>query len=150
MSIRMDKNRWYEIPVGIGAALVLGWILVGNTSAQAPLDASNFVGGEPVRETADDAAISRLRFAAGVRSNWHHHSGGQLLMIIDGRAVTQVRGEALKEMHPGEPWWTDPGVQHWHGAHPEEAAYQLTITVGTTTWMEQVDEEVYLSTPTRQ
>ncbi|MDP1930698.1 MAG: hypothetical protein Q8L60_04495, partial [Gammaproteobacteria bacterium] len=79
----MEKSKWYEIPVGVGAALALGWILVGNTAAQAPVDPSNFVGGEPIRETADDAATSRLRFAAGVRSNWHHHSGGQLLMILE-------------------------------------------------------------------
>ncbi len=145
----MEKSKWYEIPAGIGAALALGWILVGNTAAQAPVDPSNFVGGEPVRETADDAATSRLRFAAGVRSNWHHHSGGQLLMILEGRAVTQVRGETLQEMHAGEPWWTDAGVEHWHGAHPQEDAYQLTITVGTTTWLEPVSDELYQSTPTR-
>jgi quercetin dioxygenase-like cupin family protein len=149
-TLLMAKNRWYEIPVGIGSAMALGWILVGNSAAQAPLSANNFRGGEPVRETADDAATSRLRFPAGVRSNWHHHSGGQLLMLQEGRVVTQVRGGPLKEVHPGEPWWTDAGVEHWHGAHPEQDAYQLTITVGTTPWLEPVSDEEYLATPTRE
>ena len=34
---------------------------------------SNFVGGEPSRPDSSDMRALRLRFEAGVRSNWHSH-----------------------------------------------------------------------------
>ncbi|MFM1896106.1 MAG: hypothetical protein RLZZ385_1180 [Pseudomonadota bacterium] len=133
----------------IMATLLLGGLVLGQPFPGAAAQQSNFVGGEPAREDITDARISRLRFAAGSRSNWHYHDGGQMLMIIEGRAVTQVRGQGLREMHPGEPWYTPAGVEHWHGAHPQEDAYQLTISIGETRWLEPVTDAQYLATPSR-
>ncbi len=48
---------------------------------------------------------------------------------------------------PGEPWWTPAGVEHWHGAAPDEDALQLTIYEGTVDWLEGVPDDVYLATP---
>jgi hypothetical protein len=30
-------------------------------------------------------------------------------------------------MLPGQPWFTPAGVEHWHGAAPDQEALQLTI-----------------------
>ena len=38
---------------------------------------------------------------------------------------------------------TPEGVEHWHGAHPDEAALQLTIYGGTVNWLEPVEDAVY-------
>ncbi len=91
----------------------------------------------------------RLRFPAGSRSNWHSHTAGQLLMVEEGLGRTQVRGEALMEMHPGQPWWTAAEVEHWHGAAPDEDVLQLTIYSGSVNWMEPVSDEVYKASPGR-
>jgi quercetin dioxygenase-like cupin family protein len=127
------------------AASVTVW-MVGQmtTSAQG-----NFRGGNPT--TVDSAAVrtSRLRFPAGSRSNWHSHSGGQLLMIEEGRGRTQVRGGPLLETLPGQPWFTKGGVEHWHGAAPDQDALQLTISEGTAQWLEPVSDEVYKAKPGR-
>ena len=108
---------------------------------------SNFMGGSP--EILGDLAsvevrTMRLRFPAGVRSNWHAHvGGGQLLMVESGRGLHQVRGGPLHEMRPNEPWYTPEGVEHWHGAHPDEAAVQWTIYGGDVNWLGPVTDEQY-------
>jgi quercetin dioxygenase-like cupin family protein len=108
---------------------------------------SNFMGGSP--EILGDLAsvevrTMRLRFPAGVRSNWHAHvGGGQLLMVESGRGLHQVRGGPLHEMRPNEPWYTPEGVEHWHGAHPDEAAVQWTIYGGDVNWLDPVTDEQY-------
>ena len=52
---------------------------------------SNFVGGEPSRPDSSDMRALRLRFEAGVRSNWHSHAGWQILAAEEGRGRTQAR-----------------------------------------------------------
>ena len=59
-------------------------------------------------------------------------------MIEEGIGLHQIRGRAIEEFQPGEPFWTPAGVEHWHGAHPEVDALQLTIYEGTVTgWSQQ-------------
>ena len=70
-------------------------------------------------------------------------------MVEEGLGRTQVRGEALMEMHPGQPWWTAAEVEHWHGAAPDEDVLQLTIYSGSVNWMEPVSDEVYRASPGR-
>ncbi len=147
--MKPSKFRFLELTTSVAIAIVVTWFVLGSEFNKSAAHQSNFVGGEPQREAADDARIIRLRFTAGSRSNWHYHSTGQLLMIIEGRALTQVRGEPVREMFPGEPWYTDAGVEHWHGAHPQIDAYQLTISMGTTNWLEPVSDEQYLAPSTR-
>lgn len=115
-------------------------------AAQAPAQQapSRFMGGNPSVEDLGDIRTQRLRFPAGSRSNWHTHAGGgQLLMLEEGRGLTQVRGQPVYEMRPFEPWYTPEGVEHWHGAAPDEAALQLTIYGGTVNWLEPVEDAVY-------
>jgi quercetin dioxygenase-like cupin family protein len=116
---------------------VLAWI-VGIAAQQ-----SNFVGGNPTQMDAKAVRTLRLRFAAASRSNWHSHSHGQLLMVEEGRGRTQDRDGMLREVVPGQPWYTKPGVEHWHGAAPDQDVVQLTIYEGDVKWLEPVGDEVY-------
>ena len=106
---------------------------------------SNFVGGEPSRPDSSDIRALRLRFEAGVRSNWHSHEGWQILAAEEGRGRTQVRGGPMQELVPGgTPVYAGPGVVHWHGASPDEHVVQLTfIAGGSATWYEPVSEADY-------
>jgi len=110
---------------------------------------STFTGGNPSNVDATAVRTSRLLFPAGSRSNWHTHSWGQLLMIEKGKGRTQVRGGPVKEMLPGQPWWTPANVEHWHGAAPDQEALQLTIYEGTVNWLEPVTDKDYLATPAK-
>ena len=146
---KQKKSASIEILTSVSVALVLGWLVFGTQSNQTSAQQSNFQGGSPSIENSDDVSTLRLVFPAGVRSSWHTHSWGQLLMVEEGRGLTQDRGGPLLEMHPGEPWWTPAGREHWHGAHPDEQVLQMTIYEGTVDWLDPVTDAVYMATPQR-
>ncbi len=143
------KTSTLQIFTSVCAALVLGWLVLGTQANQTSAQQSNFMGGSPRVADSDDVSTLRLIFPAGVRSNWHSHSWGQLLMVEEGRGLTQDRGGPLLEMHPGEPWWTPSGREHWHGAHPDEDVLQMTIYEGEVNWLEGVTDSVYNAARTR-
>jgi 4-carboxymuconolactone decarboxylase len=91
--------------------------------------------------------VSSLKFPKGSRSNWHSHATGQLLMVQEGRALTQDRGGAVREVQPNQPWWTAAGVEHWHGAAQDVDLVQLTIYEGAVKWLEPVTDAQYKATP---
>src|SRR3954464_1886470 len=90
---------------------------------------SNFMGGTPAAVDAAKVRTTRLKFPKGSRSNWHSHTWGQLLMLEEGAGRTQVRGGAMIDTKPGQPWWTAAGVEHWHGAAPDKKAAARTDKV---------------------
>ena len=111
--------------------------------AQAQAQAqSYFTGGNPSRVDTK-MTVSSLKFPKGSRSNWHSHATGQLLMVQEGRALTQDRGGAVREVQPNQPWWTAAGVEHWHGAAQDVDLVQLTIYEGAVKWLEPVTDQQY-------
>jgi hypothetical protein len=139
--------------LAVGATALVGLLVITSRpdSMEAQQAPSRFMGGNPSIADIGDTRTQRLRFPAGSRSNWHSHTGGgQLLMLESGRGLTQVRGEPVYEMRPFEPWYTPEGVEHWHGAHPDEESLQLTIYGGTVNWLEPVDDATYRATARRR
>ncbi len=133
-----------RLALALVASAIFVWLLVGQ---QSPTTAAqtNFVGGTPSRPDASDIRAVRLRFEPGSRSNWHSHGNWQIIAAEEGRGRTQVRGEALQEMLPGNPpVFAGPGVVHWHGAAPDEYMVQLTFVSGQTSWQEPVSDDDYL------
>lgn len=94
-------------------------------------------------------SIRRFRFTAGSRLSWHTHvDGSQLLMMEDGKGRMQERGGPVIEMLPDDPFVTLAGVEHWHGAAPDEAGIQWNIydgigVPGAVTWGSPVTDEEY-------
>lgn len=133
-----------EIVISVCAAAALGLGVLTFQTDIISAQSSNFQGGAPqVTEGPDDARYIRILFPAGVRSSWHSHTWGQLLMIEEGIGLHQIRGRAIEEFQPGEPFWTPSDVEHWHGAHPDVDALQLTIYEGTVNWLEPTTDEQY-------
>lgn len=132
-----------RLALALAAAVIVVGLVVGQQSPTAAQ--TNFVGGAPSRPDSEDIRALRLRFEPGSRSNWHSHSNWQIIAAEEGRGRTQVRGEPLQEMLPGEPAvFAGPGVVHWHGAAPDEYVVQLTFISGQATWHEPVSEDDYL------
>ena len=126
-------------------ALIVTGIAI--TMASAAAQQSNFMGGTPSQLDVKNVRTLRLKFPAGSRSNWHSHSNGQLLMLEEGLGRTQDRNGPLLEMRPGEPRYTKAGVEHWHGAAPDQDSVQLTIYEGEVKWLEPVTDAVYKAAP---
>ena len=143
----MTQKARTQLRLGLAVAClaVAGVLYVvadsGGTIAAAQ---SNFVGGDPTRPDSSDMRAVRLRFEAGARSNWHSHGNWQIIMAEEGQGRTQVRGEPLQILEPGNPNYAGPGVVHWHGAAPDEHMIQLTFVSGQTSWEGPVSDDDYL------
>lgn len=128
------------------ACLAVAGLLYAGADAGSAVSAaqSNFVGGDPTRPDSSDMRAVRLRFEAGARSNWHSHGNWQIIMAEEGQGRTQVQGEPLQILEPGNPVYAGPGVVHWHGAAPDQHMVQLTFVSGQTNWEGPVSDDDYL------
>jgi quercetin dioxygenase-like cupin family protein len=133
--------------------LLSALVLIGFSSAvwsqaqqQAPPapqpNPENFVGKVTGHPTSDIRML-RFSFEPGARTNWHSHEGGQVILIEKGHARVQEAGAGMREMGPSESFVTAPGVKHWHGAMPNEGLTQVSLSFGTTNWMEKVTDAQY-------
>jgi quercetin dioxygenase-like cupin family protein len=104
--------------------------------------ANNFTGTIAVQQTTG-MNMSRIRFEAGARTNWHVHTEGQILLIEEGRGRLQELGDPVKELALGQPVLTKPNVLHWHGAAPDSPALQFSVYGGKLDWKQAVTDEEY-------
>ena len=94
-------------------------------------------GGEPV-------AVYWVDFEPGGRTNWHTHSGVQLLLVTKGRGRLQKWGEPVLEIGAGDTAYIAPNEKHWHGAAPGTRMVHFAVNLNLrTTWLEPVSEEQY-------
>jgi quercetin dioxygenase-like cupin family protein len=105
--------------------------------------ANNFTGTVAVQQTTG-MNMSRIRFEAGARTNWHIHSAPQILLIEEGRGRWQEQGDVVKEIPVNQPVLTKANTLHWHGAAPDQAAMQFSVYAGTLEWKQAVSNDEYL------
>ena len=86
---------------------------------------------------------SRIRFAAGARTNWHVHSERQLLLIEQGQGRVQESGGEIHVLRAGDSFYTQAGLSHWHGADPNQEAVQFSVYSGSLDWGEPVTDDEY-------
>ena len=139
----------------LALALVALFIVSIRISGQTPqpqsttADDPRFTGVSTVLD-AKDVSAARRRFEAGARSAWHSHDRGQLLWVETGHLRVGKRGQAFKDLAPGESDYTGPNVDHWHGRLLRNRAVQVYLNfVGETKWKEKVSDAEYLGTPKR-
>jgi quercetin dioxygenase-like cupin family protein len=91
--------------------------------------------------------VNRVSFEPGARTNWHSHPLGQTLYVIAGVGRFQTKGEAAREIRPGDVIWIPAGEKHWHGGTPTTGmthlAMQEALDGNTATWMEPVTDAEY-------
>jgi quercetin dioxygenase-like cupin family protein len=104
--------------------------------------ANNFTGTIAVQQTTG-MNMSRIRFEAGARTNWHVHTAGQILLIEEGRGRWQEQGDVVKDLPAGQPVYTRANIPHWHGAAPDQHAVQFSVYAGNLTWQQAVTDEEY-------
>ncbi|HEU0266431.1 MAG TPA: cupin domain-containing protein [Candidatus Saccharimonadaceae bacterium] len=100
-------------------------------------------------EKPSHVRMGSVHFAPGARTAWHSHAVGQYLHIIEGTALVQERGGEIQELHAGKTIYTEPGVEHWHGASRDSFMVHLAIWEASdsgaeeTTWGEHVSDAEY-------
>ena len=93
-----------------------------------------------------NSQISLAVFAPNAKLNWHTHSAGQILLIIDGAGYYQEKGKTAQLVKKGDVVKCLPGVEHWHGSTPTTGVTYLAVSPkSSTTWLHPVNEQTYLN-----
>lgn len=114
-----------------------------------PGNPAYFSGGVTLKRmaSAEDLGANKLfrvEFPASARTNWHTHSGTQMLVVLEGRCRFQHSGGPVSEAGAGELILIPPGEKHWHGATPDAPMVHLAINMAAeTNWLEKVTDEQY-------
>ena len=148
----MTSRSWsIQHRLSLAAALMLmaGAAAAQQQQPQAPAAqggrgnfAANFTGTVAVQAT-EGTNMSRIRFEAGARTNWHVHTAPQILLIEEGRGRWQEQGDSVKELPMNQPVLTKPNVPHWHGAAPDQHALQFSVYAGKLEWQKPVTDAEY-------
>jgi len=101
-----------------------------------------------VNDTISDFLVSKVFFEPNARSNWHYHSGRQIILAIDGEGYYKEKGKPIKKLRKGDVVVIEPGTIHSHGSMNSNKFTQAVMMNGigkksSTTWLDRVtDEEV--------
>jgi quercetin dioxygenase-like cupin family protein len=138
----MTRVLTLSVLVLVGLSSVV-WSQAAQQAAPTPQpNPDNFTGKVTGHPTTDIRTL-RYSFEPGARTDWHSHEGGQVILIEKGRMRVQESGGAVREIGPRESFVTAPGVKHWHGAIPGEGLTQVSLSFGSTNWMEEVSDAQY-------
>lgn len=92
-------------------------------------------------------SMATVTFEPGVRTSWHKHASGQILVITDGTAYYQEKGKPKQMLQKGDVAKCPPNVEHWHGASPHGPMTHLAsspnLEMGPVIWLEKVSDEEY-------
>lgn len=96
------------------------------------------VGMQPVHATTEPSTtrVAVVHFRDGATTNWHVHSAGQVLHVVQGRGEVQAWGGPVESIAPGDTVSAEPGEKHWHGAEANSDMAHLAVSFGETSWME--------------
>jgi quercetin dioxygenase-like cupin family protein len=91
--------------------------------------------------------LASVTYEKGARTKWHFHPAGQILIITSGTAYYQERGKPKQILSKGDVAKCAPGVNHWHGAAPENDVKLMAINpnmeMGAVQWLEPTTDEDY-------
>ncbi len=94
-----------------------------------------------------NSSIGNVTFDAGARTNWHKHSGGQILLVTAGEGRYREKGKEIQILKAGDVVKIPPNVEHWHGAAPDSEFAHISIEPNLpnnqTTWFDAVNDKEY-------
>jgi quercetin dioxygenase-like cupin family protein len=91
----------------------------------------------------DGVTINTVAFTPGARTYWHVHEHGQILQVLGGSGYIATEQGGIRRLRAGDTVWCPPGERHWHGAAPGSFMTHTAISLGTTSWAEEVSAEQY-------
>lgn len=108
---------------------------------------ATFTGQVWMDQVHQDAAagfnVNHVTFLPGARTYWHNHERGQILEVKAGSGWVCDSGEKPKRIRTGDIVVCPAGTRHWHGADDGSMMMHLAISLGKTSWEEEVSAEEY-------
>ncbi|ANZ64593.1 hypothetical protein AYR62_11195 [Secundilactobacillus paracollinoides] len=96
------------------------------------------------KSTTIKAGVSNITFTPAARTNWHiHNNGYQILLVTSGNGWYQETEKPAQKLQAGDHIVIHEGVKHWHGATENSWFSHISITSGTSEWLEPVSDEDY-------
>ena len=94
-----------------------------------------------------NAPIGNVVFEPQARTNWHKHSGGQILLVTEGIGYYQEKGQKARRLVKGDVVRIPPDVEHWHGAGPDSWFVHISIETNgaynKAAWLDSVTQAEY-------
>lgn len=89
--------------------------------------------------------ITKASFKANSTLDWHKHSTSQVLIIVEGEAYYQERGNEAVILKTGDVIKCDKDVEHWHSSTKDCDVTYLALYGGgkPTTWTEVLTQKYY-------
>ncbi len=110
-------------------------------------DDGRFTGEVWLRSTvkaADGTDVGIVHFAAGARTRWHRHPGGQFLYGVSGRGRVRTRGERGHVLEPGDVVSVGADEWHFHGGAPDAPLAHVAVNLGgAPDWGDPVTDQEY-------
>lgn len=116
----------------------------GPSTAKAP--SAHFTGDvymDKMGGPRDGLMCNHVTFLPGARTFWHRHEHGQVLEVKAGGGWVCDRGGRPQRIRVGDIVTCPAGTTHWHGADDGSMLVHLAVSLGETTWLEEVGEEEY-------
>jgi quercetin dioxygenase-like cupin family protein len=101
------------------------------------------VWADPVMPTTDGVTVNTVFFAPGARTYWHSHERGQILHATAGQGWVCVEGGEPQVLRQGDVAWIGPNERHWHGGSADSYLVHIAISMGKSSWQEEVAEQDY-------
>ncbi|MDC6384357.1 cupin domain-containing protein [Flagellimonas taeanensis] len=89
--------------------------------------------------------ITKATFKANSTLDWHKHSSAQVLIIVEGNAYYQEKGNEPVILKKGDVIKCGKDIEHWHSSTKFSDVTYLALYSGEqpTTWTEVVTQEYY-------
>ena len=121
-------------------------IISGRSGGPSVIAANTFTGTvhqDPVITDQDDIKLNTVIFTPCSRTYWHFHDQGQILQVFRGKGYVTGKDGVPRVITEGDTVWIEPGERHWHGGTQDSLMGHTAITLGGTTWLEEVSEADY-------
>ena len=116
-----------------------------NTPSKQPTETfTGTVHMDPIF-TADDGSCmgNNVCFTPGARTFWHTHERGQILTVTMGTGFVCSKGETPRKLMVGDFVHVPAGEMHWHGATENTIMAHTAISLGKTSWKDEVPQAEY-------
>ena len=95
----------------------------------------------------NEFSVAAVTFDPKVRTNWHTHPKGQVLIVIEGQGLYQEKGGKARIIKMGDVVIIPENTEHWHGASATTKMVHIAITNYKddvqVTWLNPVTDEEY-------
>ncbi|MFP3595346.1 cupin domain-containing protein [Chryseobacterium sp. SIMBA_029] len=93
--------------------------------------------------------IGTVTFEPKARTNWHTHTTGQILFVVEGMGYYQEKGKPIQIIQKGDVIKIPKNIVHWHGASHNSLMRHIAIVPESdkdkTEWLLPVNDEEYNS-----